>query len=275
MNEILEKTITRLRRLGVEPKRALGQNFLVSDVAIDKIIECVRKLEPAHMIEIGPGVGSLTDELVKAGKPLLLIELDKTFAEFWRAQGVELIEFDALQVDWENLPIPASTVLVSNLPYQISTSLVVDRCFGPQKITAMVLMFQKEVAERLMSGNRSKEYGLLSVMAQTFWEIKKLLEAGPRQFWPEPNVASQVLVFKRRPSPLPGHEKEFLNFLKVAFAQRRKLLTKNLLALPEPFRLKQDGVAATLEAMKVNPKARAEELSVSQFIELFKTLRRK
>lgn len=272
MNELLEKTKSRLQELGVEPKRALGQNFLVSDAAVGRIISAVAKLEPEHIIEIGPGVGALTDELGKLGKPLLIIELDREFAEFWRKQGKRVIENDALKVDWESLPVGASAVLVSNLPYQISTHLVVDRCFGPMAVSAMVLMFQKEVAERMVSGTRSKEYGLLSVMAQTFWRITRLLEAGPKQFWPAPKVASQVLVFERKPSPVPGLEKEFLTFVKVAFAQRRKVLTKNLLALPAAFRINQDRIQAGLEAIKANPKARAEELDPAQFLALFKDL---
>jgi 16S rRNA (adenine1518-N6/adenine1519-N6)-dimethyltransferase len=273
VNLLLEKTKNRLGELGAEPKRSLGQNFLVSETAVGKIILAAANLAPEQIIEIGPGVGALTDELSKLGKPLLIIELDRDFAGYWRELGKQVIENDALKVDWERLPLVKPTVLVSNLPYQISTHLVVDRCFGPAAVTAMVLMFQKEVAERLTSGPRSKEYGLLSVMAQTFWRITRLLEAGPKQFWPAPKVASQVLVFERKDSPVPGMEREFLTFLKVAFAQRRKVLTKNLLALPAAFKINQERVQAGLESVGANPKARAEELTPAQFLKLFKNLR--
>jgi 16S rRNA (adenine1518-N6/adenine1519-N6)-dimethyltransferase len=272
VSELLQKTKARLAELGIEPKRSLGQNFLISDQAVAKILGAVADLDPRHLIEIGPGVGSLTDGLRAMDKPFLIIELDRELARYWRAQGAPVIESDALKVDWEKLPVEEPAVLVSNLPYQISTHLAVDRCFGPRRLTAMVLMFQKEVAQRLMAVPKTKAYGLLSVMVQAHWDIRKLIEIGPSQFWPAPKVASQVLVFKRKLAPFPGREKAFLTLLKAAFAQRRKFLMKNLLALKGAYGIDQERLAAVFGEIGLSGKARAEELGVEQFKELFKVL---
>lgn len=266
---LLAKTKSRLQQLKSDPKRSLGQNFLVNGEVVAKIIEAVDEIKPAAIVEVGPGLGSLTDEVLALKLPLQLIELDQEFANFWRSQGVEVHEGDALKFDWTSLKLPAKTVLLSNLPYQISTHIVVDRTLGPAAIQSMVLMFQKEVAERLMAKPRTGDYGVLSVLSQSHWQIEKVVEAGPKSFFPPPKVASQVLKFRRLPSPVAPHEGRFLSFLKVAFAHRRKLLAKNLLAWNQ---LKSDLVAAALTDLQIAPKARAEELSVEQFVKLFAVL---
>lgn len=256
----IEALKSRLEELGVRSKKSLGQNFLISDFVIDDIVEEVKRVEPAFLIEIGPGLGALTEALL-VFKPLL-IELDGKLAEFWRKRGCSVIENDALKVKWDQLALPPNSWIVSNLPYQISTHLVVDRSFGPLNISGMVLMFQKEVAQRLTALPRSSAYGLLSVIAQNFWKMNKLIDAAPRDFYPSPRVASRVLVFKRKATDL---DVKFLSFVKVAFEQRRKLLIKNLKAINSKFQWER-----LLETMQIGPKARAEELSAEQFAELYR-----
>lgn len=273
MNDLLLQTKARLKELDLEPKRSLGQNFLISQEVVDRIVETVKALDPGHLIEVGPGVGALTTSLSEVGCPLLLIELDQRLAEFWRREQQEVIENDVLKVEWERLTLAAPAVVVSNLPYQVSTHLVVERCFGPAVVSHMVLMFQKEVAERLMARPHTKSYGLLSVMVQTHWQLTRLLEAGPRQFWPAPKVASQVVVLARRSSPVSGDERAFLSFLKVSFAQRRKFLSKNLLALPPSFKIHQGGLERAFATVGLDAKVRAEALRPEQFVTLFKSLR--
>ncbi len=266
---LLERTKARLHELGITPKKSLGQNFLISDRAVGLINEAAANLSPCQIVEVGPGLGALTDPLREGPWPFQAIELDRSLAAFWRAQGVGIIEDDALKVKWEKLSLPAGTVLVSNLPYQISTHIVVDRCLGPNEITGMVLMFQKEVAERFLALPRSKDYGLLSVMAQTFWQIEKLCALSPQDFWPAPKVASVVLVFRRQ-VPSFAQAPGFLRMLKVAFAHRRKFLVKNLQghgAIRSPEEARE-----LLARLKVKPQARAEELSVSQFQELWQMM---
>jgi 16S rRNA (adenine1518-N6/adenine1519-N6)-dimethyltransferase len=263
----LEELKSRMAALEVRSKRSLGQNFLVSELVIDEIIEAAKKAKPDFVLEVGPGLGALTDGL-KHLKPML-IELDKDLAAHWREQDFEVIEKDALKVDWDSLKLPANTLLVSNLPYQISTHIVVDRCFGPKNITNMVLMFQKEVAQRLAALPRSENYGLLSVMAQTFWKIKKLVDAAPRDFHPSPRVASRVLTFQRLETEM---DRGFLSFLKVSFEHRRKFLLKNLKALGNKKTVTFEDL---FQEMGLNVKARAEELSPTQFVDLYRRWKEK
>lgn len=255
----------RLAEMGLEPKKAFGQNFLVSPHVIDKIVGAVRASEFANLIEIGPGLGALTEPLLAVGLRPRLIELDRDLVEHWRGRGLEVTDGDALKVDWNDLVGSALTLLVSNLPYQISTSLVIDRCFGPEALKQMILMFQKEVAQRLVAEPRTKDYGLLSVMAQLHFSMHKVADAAPRDFFPPPKVASRVLSFTRREGVRLGPR--FLTFVKGAFAFRRKFLLKNLRAVVD--KSKHARLESALAAMGLNLKARAEELSPAQFVELF------
>jgi 16S rRNA (adenine1518-N6/adenine1519-N6)-dimethyltransferase len=252
----------RMQELEVHSKKSLGQNFLISETVIRRIIEAVEYENPDFLIEIGPGLGSLTEEMLQR-RPRL-IELDSVLAEYWRSRGSEVIEHDALKLKWEELGFAENTWLVSNLPYQISSSLVIDRCFGPRNLQGMILMFQKEVAQRLMAPPQTSAYGLLSVMAQNFWIMDKVVDAAPRDFHPAPKIASRVLRFRRKPEI--GLEKTFLTFLKAAFGQRRKFLLKNLKQLghKKGFTWEQ-----ALESLKINLKARAEEISPAQFAAIY------
>lgn len=256
--EIIEK----LEALGVSPKKSLGQNFLVSKSVIEKIINAVVELQANQIIEIGPGLGSLTESLIKRDLPLTLMELDKAFSEYWRGRGQKVIEGDALKWDWNLVSQPESTVLVSNLPYQISSSIVIDRSIHEKILKGMVLMFQKEVAERIVAKPKAEAYGLLSVIAQNFWTISVVAEAGPKDFYPPPRVASRILAFKPR-RDYSGASRPFLNVVKAGFAQRRKFLISNLRALGG---VATDSHLRTLfDSLGLSQKIRAEELSIDQW----------
>jgi 16S rRNA (adenine1518-N6/adenine1519-N6)-dimethyltransferase len=290
---IYQKVVARLEQLNAGgPKRSLGQNFLISDHVIDKIIFAVKAEPFSEMIEVGPGLGALTEDLVDLAraseKRLTLIELDQTFAAEWRARiedvsrwaneggdvtvgrvNLRVIEADALQIDWNELGLSPKTVFVSNLPYQISSSIAIERSIEPAGVTRMILMFQKEVAQRIGARAKTPDYGLLTVIIQAFWETATVVDAGPKDFHPAPNVASRVVVFRRRDEPDfgSGSRQGFLRFAKAAFAHRRKLLTKNLAGEPNASRLEE-----AFSAMKLLPTARAEELTPPQFIELYRRL---
>lgn len=258
----------RLGELGIEPKRALGQNFLINPGVIDRIVEAVGHRKFSEILEIGPGVGALTESLLVAGFKPRLLELDRELILYWRERGFEVIEGDALKLDWNSLQLPQSSLLVSNLPYQISTHLVIERCLGPENLKFMVLMFQKEVAQRLMAQPRTKEYGVLSVMAQLHYDLKKVADAAPQDFFPAPKIASRVLAFERREEVSPGLP--FLKFVKAGFALRRKFLLKNLKAVVD--KSKQGKALECLIGLGFTEKARAEELSPSDWLKLFKKI---
>lgn len=256
--------------LGIEAKKSLGQNFLVSDVVIERIINKAREFQADTLIEVGPGPGALTSFLREMTPNFRVIELDRVLAEFWRNQGLEVIEGDALQLDWQQFyDKPGKKVLVSNLPYQISSSIVIDRCLDNGGLDHMVLMFQKEVAQRITATASSDAYSLLSVISQTFWKTEKVTEAGPGDFDPAPRVASRVLAFTRKPVVLQK-PKAFLGFVKAAFAQRRKLLKKNLSALYSQTGKNETDVIGWLTEMGFKETVRAEELSPEQFVALYK-----
>lgn len=266
----------RMAEWGVHPKKSLGQNFLINEGVVEKILYAVQSFSPPQWLEIGPGLGALTDPLLaysaQSGIPFRLIELDREMCARWRALvGERLIEGDALVIDWATLGLAENTVLVSNLPYQIAASIVIERSVQPAGVSAMILMFQKEVAQRIAAEPKNKDFGLLSVIAQTFWRVDKLLDAGPRDFFPPPQIASRVLVFRRIPAPIADGEK-FLLFVKACFAQRRKYLSKNLNAWVAQRGLAQEQLTAALSKAQISPQARAEELSKEQFHALFKDL---
>jgi 16S rRNA (adenine1518-N6/adenine1519-N6)-dimethyltransferase len=271
----------RLEEMGASPKKSLGQNFLISDNVVQKIITAARDSHATALVEIGPGPGSLTEHLCTLKVPLRLVELDRQFSQYWRDRNIDVIEGDALKVDWTSLVTANSgTVLVSNLPYQISASLVVEISIHAPVFESMILMFQKEVAQRIRAPEDSDHYGFLSVIAQSFWALQTVCDAGPRDFFPPPKVASRVLQFARR-SQSSGAEADglgqslhfknrpaFLKFVKGAFSQRRKQMAKILL---------HHGLFANVAALEkawgsvgLRPDARAEQLSVAQFHELFR-----
>lgn len=257
-----------MQLLEIEPKRSLGQNFLVSDHVIEKIVAAVDRLQPDTLVEVGPGLGALTDLLRDKHGNYTVIELDQVFAKFWREQGMTVIEHDALRWDWSQIQSSGRKVFVSNLPYQISSSLVIERSLDREPFAGMVLMFQKEVAQRIMAKPKTEHYGMLSVVAQAFWQVELLLEASSRDFSPAPRVASRVLVFRALENTLQGKAR-FLRFVKSAYLHRRKLLVKNLVeGEGKPLEVFQ----AAFEALKIAPQARAEELSVKQMIDLYRFL---
>jgi 16S rRNA (adenine1518-N6/adenine1519-N6)-dimethyltransferase len=269
-----------MAQLGIQPKRSLGQNFLISQSVIEQILEEVEALrghfDTKRLIEIGPGLGSLTEGLLQLPfDQTLLLELDSELAEAWRqaaatrpdsAGSVEVHEGDALHFPWERESSPF--LLVSNLPYQISSSIVIEMSVADHPPAGMVLMFQREVAERIQARCSTAEYGLLSVIAQNAWLVSRVCDAGPRDFEPAPRVASRVLAFRPVPSPTEFDRTGFLRFVKAGWRQRRKLLAANLVGA-EPHLQNRVQVDAWLERLGVPLKTRAEELSPVQWRQLF------
>lgn len=249
----------RMNELSHITKKSLGQNFLISDHVIAQIIKAVDEENVQKILEIGPGLGALTDLLkLKYGR-YPLIELDQSLVQFWQSQDMPVIYEDALQVDWSKLDYD---VLVSNLPYQISSSIVIDRSLDAKPCQAMILMFQKEVAQRIKAKHRTEEYGLLTVIAQEFWQISLVCDAGPRDFNPAPKIASRVLKFKKKESPVVD-KKNYLQFIKSCFQQRRRILKSNL---PKS---SHSVFAQWIQNQNLSDKVRAEELSVEQLRNLY------
>lgn len=256
----------KLAELESGPKKSLGQNFLVSEQAIDKITKKAIGFD-CELIEIGPGLGALTEKLIEIHRPpVALIELDRHFVKKWSERGLRVISADALQIDWNQFAPLSEKVLVSNLPYQIAASLVIERSMDPQPLRGMVLMFQKEVAQKIKARHGDDSYGMLSVIAQEYWDIEMVLEASSKDFFPPPKVASRVLSFKSRNSEMVNR-RSFLKFIKACFSQPRKLMVSNL---SHQLHLDKQALSDILDSQSINTKARAEELTRIQFRELYK-----
>ncbi|MBE8163315.1 MAG: ribosomal RNA small subunit methyltransferase A [Bdellovibrionaceae bacterium] len=254
---IKKQLLAKLQELSLQPKFSLGQNFLISQNVVELIISKINTiLKQSSLIEIGPGLGALTNHLLNYDD-YTVIELDRDLAKYWKSKEVKVIEADALQLDWKSLNIKGNAVLVSNLPYQISSRLFIDRSLGPLNIQHMLLMFQKEVAQRITASIDSKAYGILSVIGQLVWDINKLCDVSPQEFYPAPKVAGRVLYFSRKSLAL---EKAFFLFVKQAFSQRRKMLVKNL----SSFLSVDEIVSITGSKTK-----RAENVSPEEFYSLY------
>jgi 16S rRNA (adenine1518-N6/adenine1519-N6)-dimethyltransferase len=258
---------SRQNELGINAKKSLGQNFLVSDNVIQKILDATADFNHEQLVEVGPGCGALTDLLLVKYPNLKLIELDRVLFEFWKSKNIEIVNVDALQTDWS---VYADHLLVSNLPYQISSSLVIDRSLDQKPLIGMVLMFQKEVAQRIRAIEQTDHYGMLTVIAQEFWTIQTVCDAGPRDFNPPPKIASRVLSFRPRATNVTNRE-EYLYFVKAAFKQRRRILKTNLAALNQNFNVEL--LAEWLNQNKKSDKVRSEELSVVQMNSLYHHLK--
>ncbi|MBK9294538.1 MAG: ribosomal RNA small subunit methyltransferase A [Oligoflexia bacterium] len=258
----------KLLQAKIVPLKSLGQNFLVNKEICEKIINKAKSLKPDFIYEIGPGLGALTSGFLDEQSKLVLVELDKGLVEYWQKQNLNIIHADALKLNWSELLKQHSsdnTLLVSNLPYSIAASLVIELSELSPTFKFMVLMFQKEVALRILAKVRDEDYGFLTVVANTFWRIEKLIDAGPQDFYPVPHVGSRVLCFTKQDTSID--KSKFINFVKLSFSQRRKYLIKNL---SQQFDLSM--LEKTFSNLGINPKSRAQDIDLLVFERLFKNL---
>ncbi len=251
------------------PNKRLGQNFLIDPNIVRKIVALAELSPNDHVLEIGPGRGILTEALSRAAGHVTAIEVDPRLSAYLETKqaelpNVELVCEDALVYPVENLPM--GTVVVANLPYYISTPLLFRLLDQRGRFPRMVLMLQDEVADRLVAQPGGSDYGVLSVMAQYAASITKAFRVSAQCFRPRPEVASAVVLLRMqdRTRLSPKEEVTFRALVKAAFAHRRKTLVNSL--KDEGYDQKQ--VTDALNSLDLSPTARAEVLSVEQFIEL-------
>ena len=270
---------------GRKPK--LGQHFLVDSSAATRIVEALGDLSQATVLEIGPGRGILTSLLARRAHRLIAIELDRVLAaqlrmQFALAPNVEIIEGDILAVDFDSLfgPKPGSTRpgleyqpdparVVGNLPYFLTSDILLRLFAYRRYFESMVLMVQREVADRLAATPGHSEYGLLSATAQLYTRVEKLFTLPPAAFSPPPKVHSTVVRLSITPRLETLHvpEQAFIEFLKLSFGQKRKTLANNL---KSQYELKT--LRAALEQAGVKSDARTEALSLEKTAALFRAL---
>lgn len=249
------------------PRKRFGQHFLHEQHVVERIIRSLHPRPGEHIIEIGPGLGALTESLLAATDTLQAIELDRDLVarlkeQFGESERFVLHQADALKFDFCGLvPNTEKLRLIGNLPYNISTPLIFHVLEQSHCIQDMYFMLQKEVVDRMAAPPGGKDYGRLSVMVQWRCEVEKLFEVGPGAFTPPPKVQSAVV--RLAPHPIPpvqvNDPKTFSQLVQQAFSQRRKSLRNTL---------KGTLSAQIMEAVGIDPKARAETLSVEEFARL-------
>ena len=265
--------MSTLEKLGASPRKSLGQNFLHDNNLARWIVERLELMAGDHVLEIGPGLGALTQWLPLDRVSATLLEKDRLFASFlqerFNVPAVEVKLGDALQYDKRTLFCKGEVKLIGNLPYYVSTPLIFHFSAEPCPISRMVLTVQKEVGDRLTASPRSGEYGSLSVLLQRRWEIKRLRVLPPSVFLPRPEVDSLVIQLnKKNPTDIEEiSEQWFAKVVKTGFSERRKKLTNTLAKL-----VPSKAVEEALIADGLGGLARAEELSPMAWVNLAKRL---
>ena len=263
----LSEITETLRQIHVSPVKSLGQNFLHDQNLAHWIVDQATIAPEDFVIEIGPGLGALTELLVEKGAQILALEKDTRLANFLRQRlscaNLEVRNADALDFDVDTLFVKPRVKLLGNLPYKISSPLLMKFLKFPSPISLSLLMLQKEVATRLSAAPSTKDYGALTLLLQLHYRVEYLRGIPASVFLPEPNVESAVVrVTPRDPLELPERDNElFAKLVRFGFSQRRKQLQKLLRpAVPQ-----WEGAAAKLG---FDPKARAEDVSLRQWIGL-------
>ena len=256
-------------------KRSFGQNFLVDKNYIEKILSAVRPSAGDTIVEIGPGRGALTERLVESAGRVLAIELDRDMAailneRFVNCENFELIAADALKVDFAELSREAGKKLklVANLPYYISTAILQRLIESRQAFSEMVLMFQREVVDRIMAEPGNRDRGYLSVLVQAFLDCRRLFDVPPAAFRPQPKVWSSVAAFKPRSDEPVWLAEQFKLVVSAGFGQKRKTLYNNLRSAAESLNLDPAQIADMLRECNIDPARRAETLTQQEWARL-------
>lgn len=275
-----------LERYQVHPQRKLGQNFLVDGNIVKKIIKTA-ELKPEDVIlEIGPGLGTMTQEMASICRLVVAIEIDPKLNQllvdtFSAYTNVKLVQADAMKLDYDELleaymlsreKSTGQTIkVVANLPYSIASPLLIKLARSQLPIETMTLMVQKEVADRFTAVPGSKDYGATSVILRYYFAIEKAFNVSPHVFYPRPRVESTVvkLVARAHPPVDVPDEAHFFKFVKQAFAKRRKTLVNNILPL---YRGTKQALIQHLTENAISPQLRGETLTLEEFAKIFKIL---
>lgn len=263
----------------MKAKKSLGQNFLIDNDVIRRIVQSARIAKDDLVLEIGPGQGALTTLLVEKAAFVWAVELDTDLAavleEKFTQENLQVIEADILKLDLVSLIAersnpPANLRVVANLPYYISTAILSVLIHNRNLIKDMTLMLQREVAERIASPPGCREYGAISVLTQLYFEPHILFHVKPGSFRPIPKVESSILQLITRPQTATVDEQLLERVVFGAFAQRRKTIANSLKATATTIdkSLQSDQIIEILTTAGIAPERRAETLSCEEFVAL-------
>lgn len=275
---ISKRTRQLLKQYGLSPKKQLGQNFLTNEYVLERIIRAAEIHSDVGVLEIGPGLGALTEQLAKNAKQVIAIELDARLIpileELFQADAnVTVIQGDILKIDvnqlLEQFKDVCDVYVVANLPYYITSPVLIRLLQNRYPLQRIVVMVQKEVAARLTAKPGSKEYGALSVFAQYYAKVHHVFTVPKHVFVPQPKVESSVVRFDLLASPSVKVENEslFFQLVRASFAKRRKTLVNALYAAYSSFLSKKE-IQTLLEAAQIDPQRRGETCSLEEFARL-------
>lgn len=266
-----------LKKYGFTFKKSLGQNFLIDTNILHRIVDHAEITEETGAIEIGPGIGALTEQLAKRAKKVLAFEIDQrllpiladTLSPYPNAKVIhqDVLKADlkgTLEQEFENIE---DLMVVANLPYYVTTPILMKLLEEQIPVRGIVVMLQKEVADRIAAKPGTKEYGSLSIAIQYYTEAETVMIVPKTVFNPQPNVDSAVIRLLRRPKPAVEVQDEafFFQVVRASFGQRRKTILNNLVNnLPNGKQKKAD-IEQALSTAEIDPKRRGETLSTQEF----------
>ncbi len=270
MNEILTKNI--VKKYGFKFSKSLGQNFLIDDTVLEDIIQAADITTDDLVIEIGPGVGTLTRLLLQRAKKVCAVELDTDLIPILNEElkdfdNFTIIHGDALKVDFrEIIGEEKSVKVVANLPYYVTTPIISRLLKGDYNFSSITIMIQKEVAERIAAKENTKEYGALSLLVQYHCSVDVVRKVSPAAFIPQPKVDSMVIKLNKLPKPRVdvSDEEFFFKVIRESFNMRRKTLSNSLKNL----KIDKEKLQKAFEDSGIDPKRRGETLSIEEFAKL-------
>ncbi|MBO4775820.1 MAG: 16S rRNA (adenine(1518)-N(6)/adenine(1519)-N(6))-dimethyltransferase RsmA [Lachnospiraceae bacterium] len=268
------KTAEILNKFGISAQKRYGQNFLIDSNILDKIVKAADITKEDTVLEIGPGIGTLTQHLAEAAGKVICVEIDKnmipvleyTLSEF---DNVTVINEDVLKADIKGILADhgaESAKVVANLPYYITTPIIMELLEKDLPIESITVMIQKEVAERMQVGPGSKDYGALSLAVAFYSDAEVKMTVSPNCFIPRPNVDSAVIRLDKLKEPKVEvkNKSEMFRIIKGAFEQRRKTLT-NALSHSSAYKTDKKNIEDALVKMGKNVNIRGEELTLEEF----------
>ncbi len=277
MENILEETKFIMKKYNIKANKSLGQNFLISQEVVEKIVDCSEITKEDLVIEIGPGLGTLTKYLLEKAGKVICIELDTKMLKiledrFSLYNNFEIINEDVLKVDLKNIIKTEkentkikNAKIVANLPYYITTPIIMKLLEEKLDLESITVMIQKEVADRLIAIPGQKNTGAITYTVYYYATSEGIMEVPNNSFIPEPEVTSKVIKLNIRKEPVvkPKDKEKMFKIIKYAFTQKRKTLL-NSLTNNKIFNNKQKGIEI-LNSLEINENIRPEELTLQQF----------
>ncbi len=273
-----QNTIAILQKYNFRFQKKFGQNFLIDSRVLDKIIQAADITPEDFVLEIGPGIGTMTQYLCEHARAVTAVEIDRNLIPILEEtlggyHNAEIICQDILKMDLARLAEEKNSgspiKVVANLPYYITTPIIMGLFESHMPVESVTVMVQKEVAERMQAAPGSKDYGALSLAVQYYSLPEIVANVPPHSFIPRPKVGSCVIRLAKRPTPpLPVEDEKLLfSMIRASFQQRRKTLANGLQNAPD-LSISKELAIRTLESLGLNPNIRGEALSLEQFITL-------